>query len=165
MDKRCWMLTAGCAALLLVAAGCVSDDVVYVDEQGNELSVDESGQPLPPVEQDTVVLDTPTAPAAELDAPQPIEPPPVVIAPAQPKPTRPAATQPSAPKPTPTWDGPPAGAAPSPLDGPPPAAPKRGATSLPPAKAPTPAVPKMGPVKKPKKKIDSSAGLDLPPAG
>lgn len=176
MQMRPWMRIAVCAVLSLVAAGCVSDEVVYVDEQGNELAVDENGQPLAPpadlggVTEAPPALAEPSAPRqgpvpmfGPTDAPSPIVPP---ASSAQPKPVAvpeaAAGTQPD-----PNWDLPPAGAARSPLDGPP-VKPKPGEVQLRVPPKPSPKILERAAAKKAKakkKKLDSSAGLDLPPAG
>jgi len=180
MDHRRWMLTFAVVTLLCVTCGCMADQVVYVDGQGNELAVDGEGQPIlpqaaPDAQEQAPILATAPEPAAS-----PALAPTAVVMPAQ-RPLPTAALMPTRqptrslrPTRAPDYDLPPAGAAPrSPAAMP----------DLPPARAiPARAISGRttsgrkasgrtisGPVR-PRKvpaapKVDSSAGLDLPPAG
>ena len=153
MDGYRFILGCGLLALVLAAAGCVSEDVVYVDEQGRELAVDAAGQPILPGG-----IGTGRAPALVSEPTEWPDAPPADLAPAAPTqrvatqtaPSKPAATSAPTgdasepPAPDPTWNLPDT----------------RGIPPSAPARAPTPA-----PTPKPAKKLDSSSGLDLPPAG
>lgn len=156
MDMRRWVLIVGVAGLLLASTGCMADQIVYVDEQGNELAVDDAGQPILPggapgagpfsetEEPPVLAVDDVTNGPAPVAAPAPVRAPrPVAVS--KPLAKRTVANRPTSDLPSidPSWDLPPAGGS------------DRQPSS---AKSYTRTAPAA-------KKVSSSAGLDLPPAG
>lgn len=120
-------------------AACMGDDVVYVDSQGNEIAVDEQGQPILPQ----------ASPARAPSVVTSVRSRPVVTTEYEGA----ARERPGAPRPVPNDpDLPPTGALPDPTELP---------GAPPPAQSPS-----VAPAPKPgAKKVESSAGLDRPPAG
>ncbi|MDJ0976187.1 MAG: hypothetical protein QNJ98_17130 [Planctomycetota bacterium] len=135
----------GCATLLvLLLAGCATQEVEYVDERGNVLAVDEDGRPILPTEPSVTAAPVVAQPTPK--APRPVESPA--------KARRPAARPAAAPAKADGLGAPPAGALPaSPVAGPTP-------VSTTPRTAPARAQPVA-----PQRPVDTSAGLDSPPAG
>ena len=175
MDAPRPLLLVGLILMLVICAGCVSDDVVYVDESGREIAVDQGGKPVSQpgtagVMREGAFEEAPYAPPAAYEPAvpersnpiQPTVPPPFAVAPAGPSAPSRAGT------PATNEDLPPAGPGATPLSTPPTAAAARKAASAPQAPAAPKVVPEPAPApeeKVPAKKIDSSSGLDLPPAG
>ncbi len=164
MDTHRWMVFAGCLTLLALVAGCVSEEVVYVDERGNELAVDDEGQPLAPP---AGTYEGPTGaplmapPTESIATEQPAAPPAARVVRPAPAPSHTDAGS-GMPKPDPNWDLPPAGRAKgSPLESTPSDPIWKSPRDLPAKQAPAPKTP----AKPPAKKVESSSGLDLPPAG
>ncbi|MDA1193867.1 MAG: hypothetical protein O2894_01645 [Planctomycetota bacterium] len=58
-----WLGLAVCTAAL-GAAGCSAGPVMYVDERGNELAVDDQGRPIIPTRSRLAVQPAPSAPSA-----------------------------------------------------------------------------------------------------
>ncbi len=156
MPNRRWLLALLLPTLLLATAGCMADQVVYVDEQGNELAVDGEGRPIFVEPSSRDMSPAPRALAAQpaADAMPPAAPRAASLRPA------PVASSASLPAATGLYDSRDRGTS-SVRPKPPVMDPSWGRAPAASVREPAPSpAPALAP-----KKVDSSAVLDLPPAG